>query len=75
MFAGIFSCTPSFSPEINKVYLILSYLIIPRTYWHPRRHTIQLCIDSGFVSAGTKTGGPVECVGPLPVRRGLFAVR
>ena len=26
MFAGIFSCTPSFSPEINKVYLILSYL-------------------------------------------------
>ena len=28
MFAGIFSCTPSFSPEINKVYLILSYLII-----------------------------------------------
>ena len=27
MFAGIFSCTPSFSPEINKVYLILSYLI------------------------------------------------
>ena len=25
MFAGIFSCTPSFSPEINKVYLILSY--------------------------------------------------
>ena len=28
MFAGIFSCTPSFSPEINKVYLILSYLIL-----------------------------------------------
>ena len=27
MFAGIFSCTPSFSPEINKVYLILSYLM------------------------------------------------
>ena len=27
MFAVIFSCTPSFSPEINKVYLILSYLI------------------------------------------------
>ena len=26
MFAGIFSCTPSFSPEINKVYIILSYL-------------------------------------------------
>ena len=26
MFAGIFSCTPSFSPEINKVYSILSYL-------------------------------------------------
>ena len=26
MFAGIFSCTPSFCPEINKVYLILSYL-------------------------------------------------
>ena len=25
--AGIFSCTPSFSHEINKVYLILSYLI------------------------------------------------
>ena len=24
MFAGIFSCTPSFSPEINKVYLVLS---------------------------------------------------
>ena len=28
MFAGIFSCTPSFSPEINKVYLILSYYLI-----------------------------------------------
>ena len=28
MFAGIFSCTPSFSPEINNVYLILSYLIL-----------------------------------------------
>ena len=27
MFAGIFSCAPSFSPEINKVYLILSYLM------------------------------------------------
>ena len=27
MFAGIFSFTPSFSPEINKVYLILSNLI------------------------------------------------
>ena len=26
MFAGIFSCTSSFSPEINKVYLILFYL-------------------------------------------------
>ena len=26
MFAGIFSCTPSFSPDINKVYLILSYI-------------------------------------------------
>ena len=25
---GIFSCTPSFSPEINKVYLILYYLIL-----------------------------------------------
>ena len=25
MFAGIFSCTPSFSPEINKVYLILTF--------------------------------------------------
>ena len=31
MFAGIFSCTPSFSPEINKVYLILSYLIYRKT--------------------------------------------
>ena len=28
MFAGIFSCTPSFSPEINKVYLILSYYLM-----------------------------------------------
>ena len=28
MFAGIFSCTPSFSPGINKVYLILSYYLI-----------------------------------------------
>ena len=28
MFAGIFSCTPSFSPEINKVYLILSYIVL-----------------------------------------------
>ena len=30
MFAGIFSCTPSFSPEINKVYLILSYYTLHR---------------------------------------------
>ena len=28
MFAGIFSCTPSFSPEINKVYLILFILYL-----------------------------------------------
>ena len=43
MFAGIFSCTPSFSPEINKVYLILSYLILSyllthvaqRFFWEP----------------------------------------
>ena len=31
MFAGIFSCTPSFSTEINKVYLILSYSLSPPT--------------------------------------------
>ena len=37
MFAGIFSCTPSFSPEINKVYLILSYLMFRLT------HSIHLC--------------------------------
>ena len=40
MFAGICSCTPSFSPEINKVYLILSYLILsyPRTTIGNSRH-------------------------------------
>ena len=41
MFAGIFSCTPSFSPEINKVYLILSYLTDAclNTRWHHGAYT------------------------------------
>ena len=44
MFAGIFSCTPSFSPEINKVYLILSYLMCMNI--KIASVILDICIDS-----------------------------
>ena len=51
MFAGIFSCTPSFSPEINKVYLILSYLM-PSTFV---TRSTEMRNKSGHVKSGKST--------------------
>ena len=54
MFAGIFSCTPSFSPEINKVYLILSYLILfARTRLNSLGIYVLIIAQFKLVSSGT----------------------
>ena len=62
MFAGIFSCTPSFSPEINKVYLILSYLILTFYQFLPLRSYFVSKRPENFVRIAKF---PYAAFGPL----------
>ena len=72
MFAGIFSCTPSFSPEINKVY-ILSYLILsllPGLYAAPQFMQLLL-IFMFLLERGWRQSG--AALSPLLVDSSILA--
>ena len=64
MFAGIFSCTPSFSPEINKVYLILSYLILPKNV--PRLFALDQTNDGSIALHGLIETVLSHCLRQVP---------